>query len=162
MNFDRIAGNRRPVGLTSLIDVVFILLFFFMLTTSFVRTESMELSFPRTAEVKEKVAAGGIQIFLYDDERIFLGEKEMPVDDLKSELRLMLFNEPARSILLLSAEKVTVQRLVNVMDDVYLMGGKNVAVAQWDPAQGGPSIEAPVAVEVPLAVETEAEVADAD
>ncbi|MBM3617931.1 MAG: biopolymer transporter ExbD, partial [Alphaproteobacteria bacterium] len=59
MHFERIAGNRRPIGLTSLIDVVFILLFFFMLTTSFVRTESMELTFPRSAEVKEKVAAAG-------------------------------------------------------------------------------------------------------
>ncbi len=144
LHFERIAGNRRPIGLTSLIDVVFILLFFFMLTTSFVRTESMELTFPRSAEVKEKVAAaGGIQIFLFDDQRIFLGEKEMPIDDLKSELRLMLFNEPDRSILLLSAEKVSVQRLVNVMDDVYLMGGKNVAVAQWDPALGGPDVTVP-------------------
>lgn len=145
MQFERSAGNRRQIGMTSLIDVVFILLFFFMLTTSFVRTESMELSFPKSGEVKQKAAAGGIQIFLLDDERIFLGEKEMPVNDLKSELRLMLFNEPDRSILLLSAEKVTVQRLVNVMDDVYLMGGKNVAVAQWNPAEGGPDVSVPAA-----------------
>lgn len=156
MEFERSAANRRPIGLTSLIDVVFILLFFFMLTTSFVRTESMELSFPRSTEVKEKVAAGGIQIFLFDDNRIFLGEKEMSIDDLKSELRLMLFNEPARSILLLSADKVSVQRLVNVMDDVYLMGGKNVAVAQWDPAKGGPNVEEPIEAEAV------AEVTDAD
>lgn len=138
MEFERTTGNRRPIGLTSLIDVVFILLFFFMLTTSFVRTESMEISFPTVGEVQEQTAQGGIQIHLLDDNRIFLDQEEMSVQDLKAKLRLMLFEAPERSVLLLSAEKVTVQRLVNVMDDVYLVGGKNVAVAKWDPAEGGP------------------------
>lgn len=140
MQFERSTGKIRQISLTSLIDVVFLLLFFFMLTTSFVRTESMELSFPSAGEVKDAAAGGGLQIFVYDDERIFLGNEEMPIEDLKAQLRLLLFKEPDRSILLLSADKVTVQRLVNVMDDIYLMGGKNVAVAKWDPALGGPSL----------------------
>lgn len=150
MQFERSTGKIRQISLTSLIDVVFLLLFFFMLTTSFVRSESMELSFPAAREVKPKGGvAGGIQIFIYDDERIFLGLEELPIDDLKAQLRLLLFKEPDKGILLLSAEKVTVQRLVNVMDDIYLMGGKNVSVARWDPAQGGPVVTEPEALPMP-------------
>lgn len=143
MQFERSTEKIRQISLTSLIDIVFLLLFFFMLTTNFVRTESMELSFPQSGEVKTKLAdKGGIRIFLQDDERIFLENDELPIDDLKAQLRLLLFKEPDRSILLLSSDEVTVQRLVNVMDDVYLMGGKNISVAQWDPADGGPRIAA--------------------
>lgn len=140
MHFERNTEKIRQISLTSLIDIVFLLLFFFMLTTSFVRTESMELSFPGAGEVNKKVAEGGLRIFLYDDNRTFLEDAEMPVDELKAQLRLLLFKQPDRGILLLSGERVTVQRLVNVMDDIYLVGGKNVSVAQWDPAQGGPQV----------------------
>lgn len=131
MQFERSTRKPRPISLTSLIDVVFLLLFFFMLSSSFVRTESMELSFPASGEVTS-TAADAIRIFIVDDEKLFLGNQEMSVTDLKAQLRLILFENPERNILLMTGEKTSVQRLVALMDDIYLMGGKYVSVSQGE------------------------------
>ncbi|MCH2548365.1 MAG: biopolymer transporter ExbD [Alphaproteobacteria bacterium] len=137
MQFERTTKKPRQIGLTPLIDVVFLLIIFFMLSTSFVKTESMELSFPSGQEVKE-TPQKSIRVFIHDDHRMFLDSKEMIMPDLKAQLRLLLFKDPDRGILLLTGKKVSVQRLVSIMDDVYLMGGRNVSVAQWK--SGGPAI----------------------
>ncbi|MGB1539410.1 MAG: ExbD/TolR family protein [Rickettsiales bacterium] len=141
MEFERSTTKPRQIGLTPLIDVVFLLIIFFMLSTSFIRTESMELSFPKSAETKAAVTADElIRIFVVDENRIFLGEKEMTMPELKAQLRLALFKDPERGILLLSGEVVSVQRIISVMDDIYLMGGRNVSVAYWKANMGGPKI----------------------
>lgn len=137
MEFQRTARKPRQIGLTPLIDVVFLLIIFFMLSTSFIKTESMEMSFPGAQEVKE-TPSSAIRIFVHDDSRLFLGNDEMSTVDLKTQLRLLLFQDPDRSILVLTGDKVSVQRLVSIMDDVYLMGGRNVSVADWE--SGGPKV----------------------
>lgn len=138
MEFQRTARKPRQIGLTPLIDVVFLLIIFFMLSTSFIKTESMEMSFPGAKEVKE-TPSSAIRIFVHDDARLFLGNDELSTVDLKAQLRLLLFKDPDRSILVLTGEKVSVQRLVSIMDDVYLMGGRNVSVADWE--SGGPKVK---------------------
>lgn len=138
MEFQRTARKPRQIGLTPLIDVVFLLIIFFMLSTSFIKTESMEMSFPGAQEVKETPSTA-IRIFVHDDSRLFLGNDEMSTVDLKTQLRLLLFQDPDRSILVLTGDKVSVQRLVSIMDDVYLMGGRNVSVADWE--NGGPKVK---------------------
>lgn len=139
MQFERTTKKPRQIGLTPLIDVVFLLIIFFMLSTSFIKTESMELSFPSGQEVKD-TPQEAVRIFVHDDQRLFLNNKEMTIPDLKAQLRLMLFKDAERSILLLSGDKVSVQRLVSIMDDIYLMGGRNVSVAEWK--SGGPKVQA--------------------
>lgn len=138
MEFKRFTRKPKQMGLTSLIDVVFLLLIFFMLSTSFVKTESIELSFPNQGKVAEKQDKEPLRIFIYSDARVFLEEKEMAMDDLKAELRLALFKSSERPVLIFSGKEVTVQKLVSIMDDVYLMGGRNVAVANWK--SGGPNV----------------------
>lgn len=140
MQFERSTKKPRQIGLTPLIDVVFLLIIFFMLSTSFIKTESMEMSFPGVTEVKAKPQPA-IRIFVHDDKRLFLGNDEISSVDLKAQLRLLLFKDPERSVLVLTGEEVTVQRLVNIMDDVYLMGGRNVSVADWE--SGGPVVTEP-------------------
>lgn len=137
MQFERSTKKPRQIGLTPLIDVVFLLIIFFMLSTSFVKTESMELSFPSGQEVKSTPQTA-IRVFVHDDNRLFLDNKEMSADALKAQLRLLLFKDPDRSILLLSGDNVSVQRLVSIMDDIYLMGGRNVSITEW--TEGGPVV----------------------
>lgn len=137
MDFQRTTHKPKQIGLTPLIDMVFLLIIFFMLSTSFIKTESMEMSFPGVKEVKE-TPASAVRIFVHDDERVFLGNDEINEVELKAQLRLLLFKDPDRSVLVLTGEKVSVQRLVAIMDDVYLMGGRNVSVANWK--GGGPVV----------------------
>ena len=52
MDFERTSRRKLNLPLTPLIDVVFILIIFFMLTTSFMRIESLELLLPSAGKVK--------------------------------------------------------------------------------------------------------------
>lgn len=133
MQFERGTKKMQPIALTSLIDVVFLLLFFFMMSSSFVRTESMELVIPNAQEVKKEVKTTDVRVVIADEDRLFLNAEEMKLEDLRAQLRLLLFENPDRPVLLLSGDSVTVQRLVSIMDDIYLMGGRNVSVASLDP-----------------------------
>ncbi len=143
LEFERVAKKPRQIGLTPLIDVVFLLIIFFMMSTSFVRTESMEMSFPQENATKPAAKAPNkaLRVFIVDEKRLFFGETEMTLAGLKAQVRLAVMNDADRSILLLSGPEVSTQRLVSVLDDVYLMGGRNVSVAEWDMANIGPKVE---------------------
>lgn len=143
MNIERSTRKPRQIGMTPLIDVVFLLIIFFMLSTSFIRTESMELLFPKASETQAPTKTDIIRIYIAGNERLYLGDEEISLPELKTQLRLALFKNPERSLLLLSGDGVSTQRLVSIMDDIYLMGGRNVSVSKWDSDLGGPVTEKP-------------------
>ncbi len=132
MVFERSFRHTRSVAMTPLIDVVFLLLIFFMLSTSFVRTESMELSLPSgIGEYFEKKKV--VLVYVGNDGKLYIGNQHVSEGRLGRRIGQLLKDDPNRSILLLAADKVSVQKLVTVMDWIYLAGGKNVSVASWDP-----------------------------
>jgi biopolymer transport protein ExbD len=139
MHIERAVRKTRPVPMTSLIDITFLFLFFFMLSTSFVRTESMELTLPHAAGTivpGEKL----LQVYVSEDGQMFAGRKPVEEEQLVQLLKEMLVQHPDLNILVLSGPKVTVQQLVTVMDRVYLAGAKNLSVASWKPADNEPGM----------------------
>jgi biopolymer transport protein ExbD len=132
MNFER--TSRRKVlslNLTPLIDVLFILIIFFMLTTSFMRIESLELVLPSVsgkAATKQEV----VQIFVYANGDLALGQRRLDPQELSESLARMIGKDPMTRIMLFSADGVSVQQLVNVMDKIYQIGGKSLFVRKWD------------------------------
>jgi biopolymer transport protein ExbD len=132
MHFERSARRSRAIPLTPLVDVVFNLLIFFMLSTSFVRTESLELLLPSKGETAAKTSQLA-QVYISEDGQLYLGRKPVVEDELYKNLKDSIARNPDLSIILLSGPGVTVQQLVSTMDTIYLSGGKNLAVANWEP-----------------------------
>lgn len=91
MNIERSTRKPRQIGMTPLIDVVFLLIIFFMLSTSFIRTESMELLFPKASETQAPTKTDIIRIYIAGNERLYLGDEEISLPELKTQLRLALF-----------------------------------------------------------------------
>lgn len=132
MNLERTVRRKIPIlNLTPLIDVLFILIIFFMLTTSFMRIESMELILPsatgKTASKQEVV-----RVFIHPDGRMQLGQRRLSNDELEASLKRMFEHDAATRIMVLTAEGVTMQQMVDVMDRVYAMGGKSLFVRKWE------------------------------
>ncbi len=131
MQIERAPRNTRSVSLTPLIDIVFLLIVFFMLSTSFVMSESLELSMPEVEEAKAakpSTPSKPIQLIIRDANTIQVGNRLMSNRELDSAMFRLLGNNPDASILILSTPEVTVQELVAVMDIVYLSGGRNVQI----------------------------------
>ncbi len=131
MHIVRAPRRTRPIPLTPLIDVVFLLIVFFMLSTTFIRIEAMELGLPGKGEGK----ASGPMPALVDvasNGRIYWQRELVLGATLRKKLAAELARNPDRKILVRSGKDVTVQKLVSVLDIVYLTGVNDVAVDKWD------------------------------
>jgi biopolymer transport protein ExbD len=134
IEIERQLRKFKAIPLISLIDVVFQLLIYFMLTTSFTRSESLELSLPAPAEAAQLARQDDAQtmhIYISNTGETFLEQKSMGEQDMAQELHSELAVNPDRGILVLSAQQVPVKVLVHVMDRIYSAGGKNISVTDW-------------------------------
>jgi biopolymer transport protein ExbD len=135
IDIERQLRKAKSIPLISLIDVVFQLLIYLMLSTSFTRAESLELSLPSNANTVKLAAnpedAQTVHIYISDNGETFLENQSIGEKDIPEQLKPLLALDAHRGILILSASKVSVELLVRVMDRIYTAGGKNIAVADW-------------------------------
>ena len=135
VEIQRQSRRSKSIPLVSLIDVVFQLLIYFMLTTSFTKTESLELMLPPNNEPGKplvlKDTPKTLHIYISDMGETFIEHKSMSEEQMSNDLHDIFAADPECGVLVLSANKVSVQLLVRVMDRVYRAGGKNLAVADW-------------------------------
>lgn len=129
LEFARTSRRTLNLPLTPLIDVVFILIIFFMLTTSFMRIESLELMLPSAGKAAAKKEV--THIFVKENGEIILGRRDVEPDELSETLTRLFQGDPTASVMLLSADGVTMQQLVAVMDRVSAAGGKSLFVRKW-------------------------------
>jgi biopolymer transport protein ExbD len=133
MDFERSTRRSLNLPLTPLIDVVFILIIFFMLTTSFMRIESLELMLPSAGKVSDKKEV--THIFIRANGEMVLGRRTVEPEELTETLERLFSGDPSSPIMLLTAEGVTMQQLVAVMDRVNAAGGKSLFVRKWENTQ---------------------------
>ncbi len=134
MDFERTRRPRiRSLPLVPMIDVMFILIIFFMLTTTFMKIESLELMLPTTA-TKSAEKNDVMHLFIDADGGMMLGQRKVDQNELSSSLGRMFSKDPSTRIMLLTEDGVTMQQLVNVMDKVYMAGGRSLFVRKWEDA----------------------------
>jgi biopolymer transport protein ExbD len=130
MEFERSSRRLLTLPLTALIDVVFILIIFFMLTSSFMRIESLELMLPSsTSKTAEKTDV--LRLFVSTNGDMQLGNRPLAQQELEESLTRVFEKDPNTRVMVLTADGVTMQQLVNVMDRIYMSGGKSLFVRKW-------------------------------
>ena len=112
--------KRALISLTPLIDVVFILLVFFMLASSFLNWRAVDLEAPVRAATGT-TADGALLIEIHADGLRLAGEA-VTLDALGSRLGARLAAEPAQSVLIAPAAGVPLQRTVTVLDRLKAVG----------------------------------------
>jgi biopolymer transport protein ExbD len=140
IDFPRKPKRVRQLPLVPMIDVVFILIVFFMLTTNYMRYESLELWLPAAenaeAEAKPVDTKKPLSIILKDEWTVQFGERAVDDTELRNTLQRILSQAPEQKILLLVADSVSMQRMVDIMDLVTLEGGKGLMVRAYQPKGG--------------------------
>jgi biopolymer transport protein ExbD len=129
IDFERRRRLVSEMNLTALIDIVFHLMVFVMLTTSFVVAESMELSLPSgKAPASASTALNVLRIEIVSDGSVRVNNQPMTMQQMNSVLANRVGDNPDTKIAVLTTPGVSVQQLVAVMDAVYFTGGRNVQV----------------------------------
>lgn len=131
MEFQRTTSHVRAISFTPLIDVVFLLVIFFMLTTGYSKTESLELALPSEGAPQVISGTAPMVVVVTDDGRVFLGKEQVPAAHLSERLAPELKEDPGKKIMLISTNNATLQQMVSVMDRIYDAGGHNIAISYW-------------------------------
>lgn len=116
------------INLTPLIDMVFILLIFFLVTTSFIRESAVAVQRPRAASATPAQNADVI-VTIAADEQIWLNDAAVDIRLLRTRIEQLGLAGPARSAIILADTKASTGLLVKVMDQLRLAGFVNISVA---------------------------------
>ena len=130
MDFARRRRHMFDINLIPLIDIVFHIMVFVILTTTFVVSESMELSLP--SGKANPTIADVTRILIAPSGDITVNQQPVTQDSLTAYLANKLGEDPESKIAIFTTPGVSVQQLVKVMDTVYLTGGRNVQVDKVD------------------------------
>jgi biopolymer transport protein ExbD len=121
------------VDLSPLIDVTFLLLIFFVLTTSFSRERQLEIRRP-DAESASQVGPAALRVALDAQGVVYLDGRRVAPWLLQRRVGEALGGARDRDVLLIADERVPAGRMIEVVDQCRMAGARDVAIA----SQGGP------------------------
>lgn len=119
---------ESEVNLTPMLDVVFIMLIFFIVTASFVKESGIEITRPgaATATRNEK---GNIMIAITDTNQIWMDRRQIDPRALRANIERMRAENPNGAVIIQADVKSQNGLLVKVMDAARLAGVKSISLA---------------------------------
>ncbi len=120
--------NADPINLTPLIDMVFILLIFFLVTASFIRESAVTIRRPQAATAEPQPGAELI-VTITADEQIWLNDAVVDIRRLRARLDELKLASAKRSVIILADQKTSTGLLVNTMDQLRQAGFADISVA---------------------------------
>ena len=103
------------LNIAPLIDVVFLLLIFFMLSAHFVTQPGIKLTLP-TASTAKLHPEEDIIISITNDNDLYLNEEKVNLDNLLEKLRIKLNKSQKKTVIIKADEKIDLGLAVKVMD----------------------------------------------
>lgn len=125
------------INLTPLIDVVFLLLIFFMVSTTFDTTSQLKIHLPEASQNETRREAKPLNLMIDAKGRFFLNSRELSSQKsaaLMFALKQVL-NGANRPIVIQSDAESPVQSLVTAMDVVARLGLSRVSIATTRPIE---------------------------
>ena len=118
------------INITPLIDIVFLLLVFFMLATSFIQRSTMEVNLSSgTSQIIEKKNV--ITIILKKDGNISLNTKLIDLLNIKKEITKKLEQNSNYIFLIKCHKKVEVQKIIRLIEEIRLAGTNKIQLRNF-------------------------------
>ncbi len=116
------------VNLTPMLDVVFIMLIFFVVTTSFVKESGVEVNRPNANTTQQQESAS-ILIAIRPNGEIWIDGRAVDVRAVRANVERLRAEFPESSVVIQGDQNAQIGSLVRVMDQVRMAGITNVAIA---------------------------------
>ena len=115
-------------NITPMLDVVFILLIFFIVTANFIKDPGLEINRPdsETAEITENAA---ILIAIGPAGEIYMDGRRIDVRQVKANVIRLMAENPQGAVVMQADEKATAEKIIAVMDDVREAGVIDISIA---------------------------------
>jgi len=124
----RTDADEAEINITPMMDVVFILLIFFIVTASFTKESGIDVTKPNaaTAETKERA---NILIAIDKNNQVWINRRIVDVRSVTANVQRLLAENPESSVVIQADEKSENGTFVKVMDGTKLAGVDNIAIA---------------------------------
>jgi biopolymer transport protein ExbD len=117
---------KTPI--TGLIDIVFLLLIYFLLTTNFLVEEGIKIKLPQ-AKASAPQTEQEITVFVDKQGRAYIGMEEVPQGKLFKRLKTMIGNKKDRLVVIRADRGVMLNKAVRVMDLAKAAGAGKLCLA---------------------------------
>jgi len=121
----------NEINLTPMLDVVFIMLIFFIVTASFIKEAGIQVERP-DAPTADKQEDAAILIAISANDEIWIDRKEMDPRAVRGMIERLHAENPKGSIVIQADEESTNEMLVIVLEAAKQAGVANVAIATDD------------------------------
>jgi len=126
----------QDINLSPLIDMVFILLIFFMVSTTFIKDMKLDLDRP-AASSSVTASTKAIRLYIDSSGDTYLDGEPVRVWVIQSRLRDLLRGQTGKSVLVVTDDGVPAGQLIEVVDQARLAGAQDVGVATVAEAGAG-------------------------
>ncbi len=120
--------EETELDMTPMLDIVFIMLIFFIVTTSFVKESGVTVSSPSAQSAAQQESVN-IYIAITAEGEVWIDRKPVDPRSVRAIVARLHADNPEGSVIIQSDEEATTGILVEVMDQVRLAGVEAIAIA---------------------------------
>ncbi|MEO1895086.1 MAG: biopolymer transporter ExbD [Methylococcales bacterium] len=120
--------HNSDIDMTPMLDIVFIMLIFFIVTTSFVKESGIDVNRP-TAKTAERKEQGNIIIGIKPNGDIWIDKRQVDVRAVRANVARLHAENPLGAVIITADKESKTDSLVKVMDQVRLAGIMNASIA---------------------------------
>jgi biopolymer transport protein ExbD len=128
--------DEAGIDLTPMLDIVFIMLIFFIVTSSFIREAGITVQTP-SADTAENQPRGNILIAVDANGEIWMDGQQVDVRSVRAAVERMRVDQPDSSVVVQADRDARSGLVIRVMDQVRLAGVMDVALAATATGAGG-------------------------
>lgn len=122
------APEETELDMTPMLDIVFIMLIFFIVTTSFVKESGVTVNSPQ-AETASQQENANIFIAITATGEVWIDSRPVDPRSVRAIVARLHADNPEGSVIIQSDEEASTRMLVDVMDQVRLAGVEAIAIA---------------------------------
>lgn len=127
-NYSTIEDEESAIDMTPMLDIVFIMLIFFIVTTSFVKESGITVSRP-SAETAAEDKKGNIMVAIKPNGEIWIDKRAVDIRAVRANIEKLKAESPESGVVLQADTDSKTGLLVKVMDQVRMAGISNISIA---------------------------------
>ncbi len=120
--------EKEEIDMTPMLDVVFILLIFFIVTASFVKEAGIDVNRPEAATAVKKERAN-ILVAISDKGDIWINKRKVDIRTVQANIERLKAENPQGTVVIQADKKATTDILIKVMDSARAAGVFDVSIA---------------------------------
>jgi len=128
-------SKKIGINLTPLIDVLFILIIFFTVSSTFLEQPGIELKLPE-AESSQSHTAQKVIVYVDNEENIFLNDDPVEIENVAKAVEALISSQTDKSVVLHADEDVSHGIIINVMDLLRKQGIYKIVISTSKPIPG--------------------------